>query len=154
MGKLFASWRSHEKLEGNHLVFKKGSARTLVTLCMHYTVTGCLARAKSWVICSSFNDFIYYLILEGAQAGLSWITVLKKRDNYRLSFDYFDAEKIADYDAAKCQKLLTNSGIIRNRLKIQSVITNAQVYLAVKQIFTSFSEYIWQFVDGKSICNQ
>ena len=95
-----------------------------------------------------------YLILEGAQAGLSWITVLKKRDNYRLSFDHFDAEKIAKYNTAKCEALMANPGIIRHRLKIQSVVTNAQAYLAVKQAFPSFADYIWQFVDGKPICNK
>lgn len=95
-----------------------------------------------------------FLILEGAQAGLSWLTILKRRENYRLCFDYFKAEKIANYDANICKKLLGNSGIIRNRLKIQSVITNAQAYLAVKQEFPTFSDYIWQFVDGKPIQNQ
>lgn len=95
-----------------------------------------------------------FLILEGAQAGLSWLTILKKRDNYRLCFDHFEAEKIANYDAHTYQKLLANPGIIRNRLKIQSVITNAQAYLAVKQTFPSFSDYIWQFVDGKPIQNK
>lgn len=94
-----------------------------------------------------------FLILEGAQAGLSWITILKRRENYRSCFDHFDAEKIARYDANTYEKLLGNPGIIRNRLKIQSAITNAQAYLAVKQEFPSFSNYIWQFVDGRPICN-
>ena len=95
-----------------------------------------------------------FLILEGAQAGLSWLTILKRRENYRLCFDHFDAEKIANYDANTYKKLLENPGIIRNRLKIQSVITNAKAYLAVKQAFPNFSDYIWQFVDGKPIQNQ
>jgi DNA-3-methyladenine glycosylase I len=94
-----------------------------------------------------------FLNLEGAQAGLSWLTILKRRENYRLCFDNFNAEKIAVYDAKAYQKLLANPGIIRNRLKIQSVITNAQAYLAIKQEYPNFSDYIWQFVDGKPIQN-
>lgn len=94
-----------------------------------------------------------FLILEGAQAGLSWITILKRREEYRKCFNHFDAEKIARYDENKYAKLLANPGIIRNRLKIQSVITNAQAYLDVKEEFNNFSDYIWQFVDGKPIQN-
>jgi DNA-3-methyladenine glycosylase I len=94
-----------------------------------------------------------FLILEGAQAGLSWLTILKRRENYRRCFDHFNVEKIARYDDEKCKNLLANPGIIRNRLKIQSVITNAQAYLAVNQEYQHFSDYIWQFVDGKPIQN-
>jgi len=94
-----------------------------------------------------------FLILEGAQAGLNWLTILKRRENYRLCFDHFDAEKIARYDEHKYQRLLENPGIIRNRLKIQSTITNAQAYLDIKKEYASFSDYIWQFVDGKPIHN-
>lgn len=94
-----------------------------------------------------------FLILEGAQAGLNWLTILKRRDNYRLYFDNFDAKKIAQYDEKKYQALLNNVGIIRNRLKIQSVISNAQAYLAIKKEYSSFSNYIWQFVDGKPVRN-
>ncbi|WP_245947575.1 DNA-3-methyladenine glycosylase I [Bacillus taeanensis] len=93
------------------------------------------------------------LILEGAQAGLSWITVLKKRENYRAAFDGFDAEKIANYDEAKIDELLSNSGIIRNKLKIRAAVTNAQAFLKVKEEFGSFREYIWGFVDGTPILN-
>lgn len=92
-----------------------------------------------------------FLILEGAQAGLSWITILKRRDNYRACFDNFDAEKIARYTPKKIEKLLQNPGIIRNRLKVNAVVINAKVYLAIKNEFNSFSDYIWQFVDGKPI---
>lgn len=95
-----------------------------------------------------------FLILEGAQAGLNWLTILKRRENYRLCFDHFDAEKIARYDEQKYQALLINAGIIRNRLKIQSTITNAQAYLTIKKEYSNFSNYIWQFVDGKPIHNQ
>ena len=91
-----------------------------------------------------------FLILEGAQAGLSWLTVLKKRENYRQSFDNFDAAKIARYDAKKVKQLLANAGIIRNRLKIASAISNAKAFLAVKKEFGTFDKYIWQFVDGKT----
>ncbi|MFT9488346.1 MAG: DNA-3-methyladenine glycosylase I [Tepidibacillus sp.] len=94
-----------------------------------------------------------FLILEGAQAGLSWITILKKRENYRHVFDEFDPKKVALYDSKKVEELLVNKGIIRNRLKIQSSITNAQAFLKVQEEFGSFREYIWSFVDGKPIIN-
>jgi len=89
------------------------------------------------------------LILEGAQAGLSWSTILKKRENYRKAFDNFDAEKIAKYDKAKVAKLLADPGIVRNRLKIAATIQNARAFLEVKKEFGSFDRYIWQFVEGK-----
>lgn len=94
-----------------------------------------------------------FLILEGAQAGLSWDTVLRKRENYRAAFDDFDAEKIVRYDEAKCAELLNNEGIIRNRLKIASAVRNAREFLKVKEEFGSFDSYIWSFVDGKPIKN-
>ena len=90
-----------------------------------------------------------FLILEGAQAGLSWLTVLKKRENYRRAFDHFDAAKIARYDEKKVKELLNNEGIIRNRLKIISAIANAKAFLAVQKEFGTFDQYIRQFVDGK-----
>ncbi|MBA3660151.1 MAG: DNA-3-methyladenine glycosylase I [Gammaproteobacteria bacterium] len=95
-----------------------------------------------------------FLILEGAQAGLSWITILKRRSQYRENFDHFDVKKIARYDEKKYQALLHNPGIIRNRLKIRAAIGNAQAYLAILESFPSFADYIWQFVDGKPIQNQ
>jgi DNA-3-methyladenine glycosylase I len=94
-----------------------------------------------------------FLILEGAQAGLSWDTILRKRENYRAAFDNFDAAKIARYDASKCAELLNNEGIVRNRLKIASAVQNAQNFLQVKDEFGSFDSYIWQFVDGKPVVN-
>ncbi len=94
-----------------------------------------------------------FLILEGAQAGLSWDTVLKKRENYRAAFDGFDAEKIALYDDKKCAELLQNEGIIRNRLKIKSAVNNAEAFLAIQKEFGSFDEYIWNFVGGKPVIN-
>ena len=90
-----------------------------------------------------------FLILEGAQAGLSWLTVLKKRENYRKAFDSFDPIKVAGYDEKKVKELLSNEGIIRNRLKIESAIKNARAFLAVQKEFGSFDAYIWQFVGGK-----
>jgi DNA-3-methyladenine glycosylase I len=93
------------------------------------------------------------LILEGAQAGLSWITVLKKRENYRKAFDNFEVEKIAQYDEKKVQSLLQNKGIIRNKLKIKSAIQNARIFLKIQKEFGSFDKYIWKFVDFKPIKN-
>ena len=89
-----------------------------------------------------------FLILEGAQAGLSWITILKKRATYRAAFDNFDAERIARYDENKIESLMQDSGIVRNSLKIRSAVTNAQKFLAVQKEFGSFNDFIWQFVDG------
>ena len=94
-----------------------------------------------------------YLILEGAQAGLSWHTVLKKRENYRAAFDNFDAEKIARYGDKKVAELLSNAGIIRNQLKIHATIQNAKAVLKVRDEFGSFDAYLWRFVDGKPIIN-
>src|SRR5450755_1145875 len=94
-----------------------------------------------------------FLILEGAQAGLSWDTILKKRENYHAAFDGFDAKKIARYNRRKTEGLLRDEGIIRNRLKIASAIRNAQAFLAVQNEFVSFDRYIWQFVGGKPLVN-
>jgi len=89
------------------------------------------------------------LILEGAQAGLSWITILKKRAAYRAAFDGFDARKVARYDEAKIARLLADQGIVRNRLKIRAAVQNAQSFLAVQKEFGTFDAYVWQFVGGK-----
>ena len=94
-----------------------------------------------------------FLFLEGAQAGLSWDTILRKRENYRAAFDGFDAEKIARYDRRKVERLLRDEGIVRNRLKIASAIRNAKVFLAVQKEFGSFDQYVWQFVGGKPLVN-
>jgi DNA-3-methyladenine glycosylase I len=92
-----------------------------------------------------------FLILEGAQAGLSWLTILKKREAYRKAFDKFDPRKIARYDDAKVAVLMADAGIVRNRLKIASAIKNARAFLAVQAEFGSFSRYQWRFVDGKPL---
>jgi DNA-3-methyladenine glycosylase I len=89
-----------------------------------------------------------FLILEGAQAGLSWITILKKRENYRAAFDGFDATRVARYDAGKIAALLQDPGIVRNRLKVAGAVTNARQFLEVQAEFGSFDKFIWQFVDG------
>lgn len=93
------------------------------------------------------------LILEGAQAGLSWITVLKRRENYRKAFDDFDPVKISQYHQEKIESLLQNPGIIRNRKKVESVIRNARAFLEIQAAFESFAAYIWQFVDGEPTIN-
>jgi DNA-3-methyladenine glycosylase I len=94
------------------------------------------------------------LILEGAQAGLSWITILKKRENYRKALDDFNAKKIAAYDAKKVRQLLSNEGIVRNRLKIGATISNAMAFLEIQKEVGSFDKYIWQFVGNKPMKNQ
>jgi DNA-3-methyladenine glycosylase I len=92
-----------------------------------------------------------FLVLESAQAGLSWITILKKRENYRKAYDNFDPKKVARYNEAKKAKLLANAGIIRNRLKIEASITNAQKFLEIQKEYGSFSNYIWGFTNGKPV---
>jgi DNA-3-methyladenine glycosylase I len=94
-----------------------------------------------------------FLILEGAQAGLSWITILKKRENYKKAFDSFDGKKIAKYDSKKVDSLLDDAGIIRNKLKIAATIQNAKSFLEVRNEFGSFDVYIWKFVENKPIKN-
>lgn len=94
------------------------------------------------------------LNLEGAQAGLSWITILRKRENYRVAFDHFDATVIARYDEAKIAALLANPGIVRNKLKIAGVVKNAQTFLQVQKEFGSFDAYLWRFVNGQPLINQ
>jgi len=109
---------------------------------------------KEWgVPVHSDRRLFEFLILEGAQAGLSWETVLKKRSTYRKAFDNFDARKIARYSRSKTERLLADPGIIRNRLKITSAVQNAKVFLAVKKEFGSFAAYIWRFVGGRPFVN-
>ncbi len=110
---------------------------------------------KEWgVPVHSDRKLFEFLILEGAQAGLSWSTILKKRPNYRKAYDNFDAGKIARYDAAKVRRLLKDPGIVRNRLKVRASILNARAFLEVRQEFGSFDRYIWRFVGGKAIRNR
>jgi DNA-3-methyladenine glycosylase I len=93
------------------------------------------------------------LILEGAQAGLSWITILRKRENYRRAFDDFEPAKVAAYDDAKIAALLADPGIVRNRLKVNAAVRNARAFLEVREEFGSFDAYLWRFVDGRPIQN-
>jgi DNA-3-methyladenine glycosylase I len=95
-----------------------------------------------------------FLVLEGAQAGLSWITILRKRENYRRVFAHFNPRDVALFDAAKKQALLQDTGIVRNRKKIEAAIQNAQSYLQVQEEFGSFDDYIWRFVDGAPVINE
>jgi DNA-3-methyladenine glycosylase I len=107
---------------------------------------------EEWGVPSHDDKHLFeFLVLEGAQAGLSWETILKKRENYRAALDGFDPKKIAKYDSRKQQTLLLNPGIIRNRLKVSSTVRNAQAFLIVQKEFGSFDKYIWQFVKGKPL---
>lgn len=99
------------------------------------------------------NKHYEFLVLESAQAGLSWITILRRRENYRKAYDYFDPVKVAEYDEKKINDLLNNPGIIRNRRKIEASIHNAKQFLEIQQEFGSFDEYLWKFVDNKPIVN-
>lgn len=105
---------------------------------------------------SIYNDhqLFEFLVLETFQAGLSWITILRKRKNFRLALDYFDYKKIANYNHDKKTELLKNTGIIRNKLKINATVTNAQAFIKIQAEFGSFNKYIWGFVDGKSVKNK
>ncbi|MEK4027255.1 DNA-3-methyladenine glycosylase I [Pseudobacillus sp. FSL P4-0506] len=109
---------------------------------------------KEWGV-PVYDDRLLFemLCLEGAQAGLSWWTILQKRENYRKAFDDFEAEKIVDYTDEKLQSLLEDKGIVRNRLKIKSVVTNAEAFLRMKEEYGSFSNYIWGFVDHQPVVN-
>ena len=110
---------------------------------------------KEWGV-PVYDDRLLFemLCLEGAQAGLSWWTILQKRDNYRKAFDYFEAKSIVDYTEEKLQSLIEDKGIVRNKLKINSVKTNALAFLKVQKEYGSFSNYIWHFVDNKPIINR
>jgi DNA-3-methyladenine glycosylase I len=98
--------------------------------------------------------FFEFLVLEGAQAGLSWDTILKKRENYRRAFDGFDPKKIAKYDKRKVAALMADEGLVRNRLKIEATISNAKAFLEIQREFGTFDKYVWQFVGRKPIVNQ
>ena len=109
---------------------------------------------EEWgVPCFDDQRLFEFLLLEGAQAGLSWITVLRKREHYREVFDGFDPRKIAAYDKQKIEALLNDPGIIRNRLKVRSAVTNARAFLDIQEACGSFADYIWRFVDAEPIIN-
>ncbi|WP_435623698.1 DNA-3-methyladenine glycosylase I [Flagellimonas sp.] len=110
---------------------------------------------NEWGVPVKDDDTLFeFLILETFQAGLSWITVLKKRENFRLAFDNFDYRKISRYEQNKIDELLANPGIIRNKLKVNATVSNAQAFMKVQEEFGSFSEYLWAFVDGEPIRNK
>jgi len=118
------------------------------------TPLGIAYHDKKWGVPVHDDRVLFeFLILEGAQAGLSWDTILKKREDYREAFAGFDPARVAKFDARRQKKLLTNEGIVRNKLKIASAITNARAFLEVQREFGSFDKYIWQFVGGKPILN-
>ncbi len=109
---------------------------------------------EEWGVPVKDDDTLFeFLILETFQAGLSWITILRKRENFRKAFHNFDYKKIAEYDETKIASLLQDAGIVRNKLKVHAAVTNAQAFLRVQQEFGSFSNYIWGLVDGKPIKN-
>ncbi|MEM9361591.1 MAG: DNA-3-methyladenine glycosylase I [Bacteroidota bacterium] len=109
---------------------------------------------KEWgVPVKNDHTFFEFLLLETFQAGLSWITILRKRENFRLAFDHFDYEKIAQYDQKKIDELLDNPGIIRNKLKVNSAVSNARAFMKVQEEFGSFSNFIWAYVNHKPIRN-
>ncbi|MCL5268655.1 MAG: DNA-3-methyladenine glycosylase I [Bacteroidetes bacterium] len=109
---------------------------------------------KEWGVPVHRDEKIFqFLVLEGMQAGLSWSTILHKRENFRRAFDNFDVEKVARYDGRKIRSLLSDKGIIRNRLKIEAAVNNARQFIKVMEDFGSFDKYVWRFVDGKPIVN-
>ncbi len=113
-----------------------------------------LYHDREWGVPQHDDRLLFeFLVLEGAQAGLSWDTILRKRDNYRASFDNFDVKKISRYNQRKVDSLMRNEGIVRNRLKILSVVKNAKAFLEVQKEFGSFDNYAWQFVGGKPRIN-
>lgn len=110
---------------------------------------------EEWGVPEHDDDKLFEkLILDGAQAGLSWITILRKRDGYRKAFDDFDAKKMARYSEKKIEKLMQDPGIVRNKLKINAAVTNAQAYLKLKEEGQTFDDYLWQFVGGETIQNK
>lgn len=110
---------------------------------------------KEWGVPVYDDKLLFeFLILEGMQAGLNWLTILKKREHYRIALDDFNPQKIVHYDENKIQELMNNAGIIRHRLKVQSIITNAEAFLKVQKELGSFSNYLWRFVNNNPIMNQ
>jgi DNA-3-methyladenine glycosylase I len=107
---------------------------------------------REWGVPSHDDRTLFeFLILEGAQAGLSWETILRKRENYRTAFDNFDPRKVSKYDPRRIEKLLGDPGIVRNRLKINSAVGNAKAFLGVQKEFGTFDDFVWRFVDGKTL---
>lgn len=132
---------SRKRHDQERRIRRCGWARTELSMAYH---------DKEWGVPLHDDRALFeFLILEGAQAGLSWETILRKRENFRLAFDNFDPRALAEYDAAKVKVLLSDTGIIRNRLKINAAIQNARSFLAVQREFGSFDAYLWSFVGGR-----
>ncbi len=133
---------------------QRSAAKNVVRCAWPSNELAILYHDREWGVPQHDDRVLFeFLILEGAQAGLSWDTILRKRENYRAAFAGFDAMKIARYDRRKTERLLRDEGIIRNRLKIASAKRNARAFLAVQEEFGSFNRYIWQFVGGKPLVN-
>lgn len=133
---------------------KAASKRVLAAQRCVWATTDLLAEYhdQEWGVPQHNDQTLFeFLVLEGAQAGLSWETILKKRPAYRRAYDDFDPVRIAAYNRAKIESLLSDAGIVRNRLKIESAIRNAQAFLKIQTEFGTFDQYLWQFVDGRSI---
>jgi len=114
----------------------------------------CTYHDEEWCVAVYDDKVLFeFLILEGAQAGLNWMTILRRREGYRAAFDDFDYNKIAQYDQKKIDLLLQDEGIIRNKLKVQSAVLNAKIFIEIQQEFGSFSKYLWDYVDNKPIMN-
>jgi DNA-3-methyladenine glycosylase I len=128
----------------------------MITRCGWATSESMIAyHDKEWGVPVHDDRLLFeFLVLEGAQAGLSWSTILNKRENYRKAFDNFDAQKIAKYDTRKIKKLLADPGIVRNKLKIAAAVQNAKAFLAVQKEFGNFDAYIWSFVNNQPIRNK
>jgi DNA-3-methyladenine glycosylase I len=128
----------------------------MITRCSWATTESMIVyHDKEWGVPVHDDRLLFeFLILEGAQAGLSWSTILNKRENYRKAFDNFDAEKIAKYDARKIKKLLADPGIVRNRLKVAAAVQNAKAFLEVQKEFGDFNSYIWSFVKNQPVRNK
>lgn len=134
----------------------RGSTRALVPRCPWPTHDLYIKyHDEEWGV-PVHDDRLWFehILLDGAQAGLSWSTILNKRENYRAAFDNFQPEQVARYDARRIEKLLANPGIVRNRLKVESAVKNARSFLKVQEEFGSFDAYIWRFVEGKPIQNR
>jgi DNA-3-methyladenine glycosylase I len=128
----------------------------MITRCGWATTESMIAyHDKEWGVPVHDDRLLFeFLILEGAQAGLSWSTILNKRQNYRRAFDNFDPRKVAKYDARKIKTLLADPGIVRNKLKVAAAVQNAKAFLAVQKEYGNFDAYIWSFVNGKPIRNR
>ena len=119
------------------------------------TELGIAYHDREWGVPQHDDRVLFeFLILEGAQAGLSWETILKKRENYRIAFANFDPAKVARFDAKRIEKLLADPGIVRNRLKVAGAVRNAKAFLGVQEEFSSFDAYVWRFVGGKPLVNR